>query len=172
MDDPRLTLWETLFRYALDIIDEAARAGHRLGDWTFGGGTVLMRRYHHRVSKDVDIFVPDPQWLGYLTPRLNPVAEGKTGEYVEQAGFLKLYFPQGELDFVVAAPLLPSPWLPEPIMGRRIRVESSAEIMAKKLKHRGAELKARDLFDLAVAIEREPKCLPISTLPSGRPRNA
>jgi hypothetical protein len=161
MDDPRLTLWETLFRHALDIIDEAARAGHRLGDWTFGGGTVLMRRYHHRVSKDVDIFVPDPQWLGYLTPRLNPVAEEMTGEYVEQAGLLKLYFPQGELDFVVAAPLTPSPWLPEPIMGRRIRVESSAEIVAKKLKHRGAELKARDLFDLAVVIEREPESLPI-----------
>jgi hypothetical protein len=161
MDDPRLTLWETLFRHALDIIDEAARAGQRLGDWTFGGGTVLMRRYHHRVSKDVDIFVPDPQWLGYLTPRLNPVAEEMTGEYVEQAGLLKLYFPQGELDFVVAAPLTPSPWLPEPIMGRRIRVESSAEIVAKKLKHRGAELKARDLFDLAVVIEREPESLPI-----------
>ena len=61
---------------------------------------MLMRRYRHRVSKDVDLFVPDPQWLGLLTPRLNPVAEEKTGEYVEQAGFLKLYFPQGELDFI------------------------------------------------------------------------
>jgi hypothetical protein len=26
------------------------------------------------------------QWLGYLTPKLNAVAEEKTGEYVEQAG--------------------------------------------------------------------------------------
>lgn len=156
MDDPRLTLWEPLFRHALDIIDSVERSGQRLGDWSFGGGTVLMRRYRHRVSKDVDIFVRDPQWLGYLTPRLNAVAEEKTGEYVEQAGFLKLYFPQGELDFIVATSLTPSPWQPETIMARTILVESPAEIVAKKIKHRGVELRARDIFDLATVVEREP----------------
>jgi len=159
LDDPRLSLWEPLFRHALDIVDAAERSGQRLGEWTFGGGTVLMRRYRHRVSKDVDIFVPDPQWLGYLTPRLNPVAEEKTGEYVEQAGFLKLYFPQGELDFIVAAALTPSPWQPETIMGRTILVETPAEILAKKLTHRGAALKARDILDVATVIEREPGAL-------------
>jgi predicted nucleotidyltransferase component of viral defense system len=90
-----------------------------------------------------------------------PRRREKTGEYIEQAEFLKLYFREGELDFIVAAPSTGSPWLPEPIMGRTIRVESSAEILAKKLEHRGAELKARDLFDLATVIEREPDCLPI-----------
>ena len=156
MDDPRLRLWEPLFRHALDLIDAVERSGQRLAGWSFGGGTALMRRYLHRVSKDVDIFVPDPQWLGYLTPRLNPVAEEKTGEYVEQAGFLKLYFAQGELDFIVAAPLTPSPWEPETIMARTVLVESPTEIVAKKIKHRGAELKARDLFDLATFVERQP----------------
>ena len=85
MDDPRLSLWETLLGHALDILDAAERSGQRLGEWSLGGGTALMRRYRHRISKDVDIFVPDPQWLGYLTPRLNAAAEKKTGEYVEQA---------------------------------------------------------------------------------------
>lgn len=28
-------------------------------DWTWGGGTVLMLRYRHRQSRDVDIFVND-----------------------------------------------------------------------------------------------------------------
>jgi hypothetical protein len=161
VDDPRLSLWETLLSHALDILDAAERSGQRLGEWSLGGGTALMRRYHHRISKDVDIFVLDPQWLGYLTPRLNPVAEDKTGEYVEQAGFLKLYFPQGELDFIVATPLTPSPWESETILGRRIRVESPAETVAKKLEHRGSELKARDLFDIATVIEREPECLAV-----------
>jgi hypothetical protein len=156
VDDPRLRLWEPLFGHALDIFDGVERSGQRLAGWSFGGGTVLMRRFRHRVSKDVDIFVPDPQWLGYLTPRLNPVAEEKTGEYVEQAGFLKLYFPQGELDFIVAAPLTPSPWQPETIMARTVLVESAVEIIAKKIKHRGAELKARDLFDLAIFVALEP----------------
>lgn len=69
MADDRLRVWEKLFGYALAILDESAAAGAPETGWTFGGGTVLMRRYRHRVSRDVDIFVPDPQWLGYLTPR-------------------------------------------------------------------------------------------------------
>jgi len=39
--------------------------------WTFGGGTVLMLRLAHRQSKDIDLFVPDPQYLGYVNPRLS-----------------------------------------------------------------------------------------------------
>jgi hypothetical protein len=131
VDDARLSLREPLFRHALDIVDAVGRSGQRLGHWSFGGGTVLMRRFRHRVSKDVDIFVPDPQWLGYRTPRLNPIAEEKTAQYVEQAGFLKLYFPQGELDFIVATPVTSSPWESETILGRTILVETPAEIIAK-----------------------------------------
>jgi len=159
VDDLRLSVWETLLGHALDILDAAERSGQRLGEWSLGGGTALMLRYRHRISRDVDIFMPDPQWLGYLTPRLNAVAEEKTGEYVEQAGFVKLYFPQGEVDFIVATPLTPSPWQSETLLGREILVESPAEIVAKTLAHRGSELKARDLFDIAAVIEREPECL-------------
>jgi predicted nucleotidyltransferase component of viral defense system len=32
--------------------------------WTFGGGTILMLRYDHRFSKDIDLFVPDPNTSG------------------------------------------------------------------------------------------------------------
>lgn len=69
MPDQRLKAWERLFQHALSIIDAAVAAGATQGGWSFGGGTVLMRRHRHRISKDVDIFVPDAQWLGYLTPR-------------------------------------------------------------------------------------------------------
>ena len=57
MDESRLNTWEALFRRALQILD-STNGVIRDGDWTFGGGTVLMRRYAHRFSKDVDIFVP------------------------------------------------------------------------------------------------------------------
>lgn len=62
--------WEVLFQRALRLVDDIQRHGG-LADpfWTFGGGTVLMFRYGHRLSKDIDIFVPDPQYLGYVTPR-------------------------------------------------------------------------------------------------------
>ena len=37
-------------------------------------------RHHHRFSKDIDIFIPDPQYLGYLSPRLNGEAEAVAEE--------------------------------------------------------------------------------------------
>jgi acetyl esterase/lipase len=63
--------WEVLFQRALRLVDDIQRHGG-LADplWTFGGGTVLMFRYGHRLSKDIDIFAPNPQYLGYVTPRL------------------------------------------------------------------------------------------------------
>lgn len=97
MADNRLKTWESLFLRALELIDSAGDAGIALDDWSFGGGTVLMRRYHHRLSKDVDIFLPDPQYLGYPTPRLNPGAQSMTVDYIEQAGSLKLIFPELEI---------------------------------------------------------------------------
>ena len=61
--------------HALTVIDDMAkRGGIKDPFWTFGGGTVLMLRYEHRKSKDIDIFVPDPQYLGFATPRLSDVA--------------------------------------------------------------------------------------------------
>ncbi len=159
MADQRLRVWEKLFKSALAIIDEANAAGAPARGWSFGGGTVLMRRHRHRISKDVDIFVPDPQWLGYLTPRLNSKAELLVPDYVEQAGFLKLYFPEGEIDFVVSSPLTPDPTTTEIVFDREVEVETSAEIIAKKVWHRGAEFTGRDLFDFALVAGKEPDVL-------------
>jgi hypothetical protein len=134
-------------------------AGIHLTDWSFGGGTVLMRRHHHRYSKDIDIFVSDPQYLGYLSPRLNTEAERLASGYAEQANFVKLYFAEGEIDFVASAPLTASPTQSETLFGRVVQVETSTEIIAKKIWHRGEEFTARDIFDLAMVIEREPESL-------------
>lgn len=43
--------------------------------------------------------------------------------------------------------------------GRMIRVETSAEIIAKKMWHRGDRAKGRDLFDLCAVATAEPKQL-------------
>jgi hypothetical protein len=157
--EDRLKIWETLFQRALALIDAARSSGAPLDDWSFGGGTVLMRRHHHRLSKDVDIFVPDPQFLGFVSPRLSATAEALTANYVEQRNSVKLYFPEGEIDFVASAPLTTNPTLTETLFGRQVRVETSTEIIAKKIWHRGAEFTARDMFDLAMVVEKEPKAL-------------
>ena len=159
MDDDRLKLWETLFRRALTLIDSVSESGVVLEDWSFGGGTVLMRRHRHRFSKDIDIFVSDPQYLGYLTPRLNVRAESLTTNYIEQAGFLKLFFPEGEIDFVASAPLTEAPTVVETLLGREVKVETSTEIVAKKIWHRGDQFTARDIFDIALVAEKEPGAL-------------
>lgn len=152
----RLNAWKVLFRRALEIIDAVAASRTRFDDWSFGGGTVLMRRFRHRVSKDVDIFVPDPQYLGYVSPRLNDRAEQLTQKYLETEMSVKLYFPEGEIDFIASAPVTENPVAVEQVLGRSVRVESTAEIIAKKALHRARAFTARDLFDLALVATRDP----------------
>jgi predicted nucleotidyltransferase component of viral defense system len=159
MADDRLKICETLFQRALVLIDSVGKAGITLSDWTFGGGTVLMRRYQHRFSKDIDIFIPSPQYLNYLSPHLNETTEEMTGDYTLQAEYLKLQFPEGEIDFVVSAPLTQDPVITETIFGREVMVETSVEIVAKKVWHRGDLFRARDIFDLALVAEKKPDAL-------------
>ena len=159
MADDRLKIWETLFQRALVLIDSVGKAGITLSDWTFGGGTVLMRRYRHRFSKDIDIFIPSPQYLNYLSPHLNDTTEAMTGDYTLQAEYLKLQFPEGEIDFVVSAPLTQDPVAAETIFDHEVMVEKSVEIVAKKVWHRGDRFRARDIFDLALIAEKEPEAL-------------
>jgi predicted nucleotidyltransferase component of viral defense system len=152
--------WKHLLPHALSIIEDIKRHGTPDPFWTFGGGTVLMLRYQHRLSKDIDIFVPDPQYLGFVTPRLSDVAAAVSTEYIEdQSSYVKLIRPEGEIDFVASPNLTDSPFEMWDICGQHIRVETAAEIVAKKLWHRGDRATARDLFDLSLVIEQEPEAL-------------
>ncbi len=159
MAQDRLKTWETLFQRALVLFESARSSGTELTGWSFGGGTVLMRRHRHRFSKDVDIFVPDPQYFGYLSPRLNDTAQAMTRDYVEDAIYLKLRFPEGEIDFIASAPLTQHPTVAETLFGVEVAVETSTEIAAKKIWHRALEFKARDILDIALIAEKEPAAL-------------
>lgn len=85
--------------------------------------------------------------------------EAITGKYIEDQGSLKLVFPEGEIDFVVSGFLTRKPTEMEVLFGRHVNVETSAEIIAKKVWHRGPEFTARDIFDLAMVAEKEPDAL-------------
>jgi predicted nucleotidyltransferase component of viral defense system len=154
-----LETWKVLFGHALSLIDDVLRHGTKDLYWTFGGGTVLMLRHNHRFSKDIDIFVPDPQALGFVTPRLSSHAESLTTDYTEAANFVKLFLPEGEIDFVASPNLTYNPYIEEELLGRTVKVETSAEIIAKKFWHRGNRLTARDIFDFALVAEKEPAAL-------------
>uniref|UniRef100_UPI003369C613 nucleotidyl transferase AbiEii/AbiGii toxin family protein n=1 Tax=Variovorax saccharolyticus TaxID=3053516 RepID=UPI003369C613 len=87
-----------------------------------------------------------------------------TRDYTEQSGaFVKLQFEEGEVEFVAAPNLLADAWESWDIGGRSVRVETAAEIIAKKMYHRGDRVTARDLFDLALVVEREPQPLLAAT---------
>lgn len=66
---------------------------------------------------------------------------------------------EGEIDFA-ASPNLTKPsyeiWR---IDGQSVNVETSVEIIAKKMWRCGNAVTMRDLYDLALVIEREPKVL-------------
>jgi hypothetical protein len=123
-----------------------------------GGGTALMIHAGHRISKDIDAFIEDPQHLPFLSPRL--AGEGVWGceAYEESANHLKLIFPEGEIDFIVASRLtnLATELKTIDVGGfgttasHKINVEHPVEIAIKKLLYRGAMLKVRDIFDIAV----------------------
>lgn len=160
-DFTRSGVWQDLLPQALRLTDHLSRMVQS-PLWSFGGGTVLMLRLNHRLSKDIDLFVPDPQYLGHFSPRLNDVAEAVATEYEEAAEYTKLFLPLGEIDIVVGTPLTENPWDAVQFQGRTILVETCAEIIAKKMHHRGDQAKARDLFDLCAVADLEPRAIEIA----------
>lgn len=158
LDLGRPGVWTELFPHALKLMAHLERQTHQ-PLWTFGGGTVLMLRIGHRQSKDIDLFVPDPQYLGFVNPRLSDTAEAVSSDYEENAEFIKLFLPAGEIDIVVGTALTDNPFDVVTYAGREIRCETCAEIIAKKMWHRGNQAKARDLYDLCAVAEAEPEAI-------------
>lgn len=138
--------WEKLLREAFDILNRACIPD---SEWTFGGGTALMTYFNHRLSFDIDIFLHDVHQITLLTPRLNSAITNCT-DYVEASNFLKLKYPEGEIDFVLAPFLTSNPWELKNVAGKCIRVETPVEIVIKKLFYRAELLKIRDVFDVAI----------------------
>ena len=142
--------WKGLLASALSILDELESRGMGSPEFSLGGGTVLMMRYHHRLSRDVDLFLHDAQWLAHLTPRLNDHIAAMARDYSEQANSVKLTLDDGDIDFIVSGTVTgDSPSENLQFRGRTIPLDTSAEILAKKLYFRAALLKPRDLFDFA-----------------------
>ena len=136
---------ELLLEKAIKILEYANIDNSQ---WSMGGGTILMLNYHHRLSKDVDIFVSNTQYFNGLSPNLNDVAED-ADFYQEGERFISLSYPEGKIDFVKAFQV--SDYLPtlKHVFNQNIFVDDDIEIVTKKVFFRGASLHPRDLYDLA-----------------------
>ncbi|MER8523372.1 nucleotidyl transferase AbiEii/AbiGii toxin family protein [Mesorhizobium sp. M1076] len=147
--------WRRLFAIAADLIDQLReKAGGFEFEWSFGGGTAMMIHINHRESHDVDIFLDDPQLLGFIDPSKSqlsfstgPAAYDGDGTRFQKFAFEGL----GEIDFIVAGALTGTPFEKREVEGRSVWLETIPEIIAKKVYYRGAEARPRDIFDIAAA---------------------
>lgn len=147
--------WARLFRVACSLIEQANSEYHYIDYWTFGGGTAMMLQLHHRESHDVDIFLADPQLLGYLDPSLRGFNfEMMPSDYNRDGtNSLKLSFETGEIDFIVGQSLTNNPTINQNVQGIDVLLETIPEIITKKIFYRGGSIKARDIYDIAAGAE-------------------
>ena len=122
------------------------------------GPNTCRLKFQHRLSKDIDFFGYDAQWISILSQRLNHAAAELALTYSEQANVVKIVMAQGDIDFIVAGDATsPVQRSRRTIAGRTIEVEPSAEILAKKLLFRAAAFLARDVYDMSAAIDLNPR---------------
>jgi hypothetical protein len=149
--------WTEHLDLALEMLEDVQR---RLGvaiEYSIGGGTMLMRRYRHRISRDLDLFVRDASLIRALSPQLNDFTAARFPKYAESASAIKFVVGDQEIDIIVAPALTEPPYLRRRVAGRLLPVEEPREIIAKKLLYRGRSLTHRDVFDLAVVANRSPE---------------
>lgn len=158
-DGPHNDDWKRLVDLARVVVEEACPDADVTSLVQAGGGSMLLRRYRHRRSRDLDLFVPDVRIVRACSPRFNEAAGDLFPDYAEDAASVKLVIGLQEIDIIAAAPLFdPAAGLdPEPLPGWPIRVERPREILAKKLAYRGRRLQPRDIFDLAAVAAAEPE---------------
>jgi hypothetical protein len=98
-----LSDWRQLLDRTLHGLAELERQGHPVPDWVLGGGTALMIFADHRLSRDIDAFIDDPQYLALLSPETADV--WNCSAWDRAAHYLKLKYPEGEIDFIISAPI-------------------------------------------------------------------
>lgn len=102
--------WQRLEALAQTVVADVSKAAGMTLQPLLGGGTRLMLALEHRISGGIDLFIRDPQWIGFLSPRLNDHVADLVGDrYDEDANSLKLRLKDGEIDFIVAMSLLGLP---------------------------------------------------------------
>lgn len=134
---------------------------------SFGGGTVLSAFYwKHRFSTDIDIFLytekniinnlRESQWnndtkeafreLGYIN-----------GNMQNHPVYLEFFINEEmKVQFLDSMKRTSNPYSTQTIFGQTLNVESVNEIIAKKIFFRGSVGNSRDIFDIAVALNKNP----------------
>ncbi len=124
-----------------------------------GGGTALAARWQHRDSFDIDLFV-DPvayrtgiyRRRGECERRLKGLGLGRLAVFGEEG--MGLFHRGGKVDVIGCYPVTDGSRSSDRVAGRQVRLETTVEILAKKLHRRilgQGQILPRDLYDLAYA---------------------
>jgi hypothetical protein len=157
-DGPHNDAWKQLLPPCFRVVDEVVRERKVEFPIRIGGGSMLLRRYKHRKSRDLDLFVTDAQLVRWCSPRFNEAAADLFPDYGEEAAAVKLMTGMQEIDIIAAAPIITEGAIDEAELGgRKVLVERPREIIAKKVVYRGRTFQTRDVFDLACVATAEPE---------------
>jgi hypothetical protein len=149
--------WKSLLCYAFPVIDEVTRTRGVPFPIQIGGGSMLLRHYRHRRSRDLDLFVTDMRLVRWCSPRFNEAAADIFPDYEEERAATKLVIDMQEIDIIAAAPIIEDGHVePAMLLGRSVLIEKPREILAKKLVYRGRQFQPRDIFDVAAVAAIDP----------------
>ncbi len=140
---------------------------------TFGGGTALSAYYwQHRFSTDIDMFIHtegNEKPLALIRPLLRGNEIKKQLNAIGYDNSLKesgISFPghyleisinsHEKIQFFESRGYTSKPYSLSTVLGQTILIESVDEIIAKKIFYRADKANARDIFDIALAIHKDP----------------
>ena len=157
-DGPHNDIWKQLLEPCFAVIDAVVAERGVPFPIQIGGGSMLLRRYGHRKSKDLDLFVTDTRLVRWCSPRFNEVAADLFPDYGEEATAVSLIWGMQEIDIIAVAPVILDEATESAVLGgRQVLVERPREILAKKVAYRGRLFQPRDVFDLACVASAEPE---------------
>jgi len=131
-----------------------------------GGGTALSAYYwNHRYSTDIDIFVHSKddismmlrpkKWDSTFLEKLNLL--GYEGNCKVHPIYTEIVINEDyKIQFFSVEDKTQNPYKIVDLWGEKIQIESIQEIIAKKIYYRAHKGNARDLFDIAIAIHKNP----------------
>ena len=133
-----------------------------------GGGTALAARWRHRHSTDVYLFVDPAAYAAFFKSeqefRADLVRHTRDARSIAiEPGFARVVLSDGgEISVSTSPSLTAHPMSDDTVRGTRVPLETTAEILAKKLRYRmiqNAQMVPRDLYDIACARRIDPDAL-------------
>ena len=131
-----------------------------------GGGTALSAYYwNHRYSTDIDIFVHSKdnismmlrpkEWDSIFLDKLNKL--GYDGDCKVHPVYTEIVIKDDyKIQFFSVEDKTEHPYQIVDLWGEKVQIESIPEIIAKKIYYRAHKGNTRDLFDIAIAIHKNP----------------